>query len=125
MNPYLEQPELWSAVHSRLIVAIADNLVDHLSEQYRVEVEILVRRSRQRPSGDLYAFGLRDQIPPVPIPLLPDELEPILELQKLLNYVYDRGRYHLAIDYTQPPQPELSESDRLWAEELLNFRSIE
>jgi len=39
MNPYLENSELWSAVHSRLIVAIADNLVDHLSEKYRVEIE--------------------------------------------------------------------------------------
>jgi hypothetical protein len=28
MNPYLEQPELWSAVHSQLDVAIADDL-DH------------------------------------------------------------------------------------------------
>lgn len=39
MNPYLENPELWSAVHNRLIVAIADDLVDRLSENYRVEIE--------------------------------------------------------------------------------------
>ncbi len=39
MNPYLENPEFWSAVHNRLIVAIADDLVDHLSEKYRVEIE--------------------------------------------------------------------------------------
>jgi hypothetical protein len=39
MDPYLKNPELWSAVHSRLIVAIADELVEHLSEKYRVEVE--------------------------------------------------------------------------------------
>ena len=39
MNPYLENPELWSAVHNRLIVAIADDLVDRLSEKYRVEIE--------------------------------------------------------------------------------------
>lgn len=245
MNPYLENPELWSAVHSRLIVAIADELVDHLSEKYRVEVEkrtyfssddegvlvgipdmavvtkrtqeetaagtqtllpqpekvivpiaaevteryleireaatgtvvtviellspknkrsgegrlayerkrnqvlasathlveidllrggkplpllrqpvsdyrILISRSHQRPTGDLYAFGLRQPIPAIPIPLLPHELEPILELQKLLNYVYQRGRYYLVIDYTAPPQPPLSEGDRQWATTLLN-----
>ena len=39
MNPYLEHPELWSEVHSRLIVAIADDLADHLSNQYRVAIE--------------------------------------------------------------------------------------
>lgn len=39
MNPYLENPELWSEVHSRLIVAIADDLTEHLSEKYRVAIE--------------------------------------------------------------------------------------
>ena len=39
MNPYLEDPQLWSAVHNRLIVAIADDLVDYLNEKYRVEIE--------------------------------------------------------------------------------------
>ena len=39
MNPYRENPELWSAVHNRLIVAIADDLVDRLGENYRVEIE--------------------------------------------------------------------------------------
>ena len=39
MDPYLENSELWPAVHNRLIVAIADELVEHLSEKYRVEIE--------------------------------------------------------------------------------------
>jgi Protein of unknown function (DUF4058) len=245
MDPYLENSELWSAVHNRLIVAIADDLVDHLSEKYRVEIEkrtyfssddesllvgipdvavvtgkvtesasgtatialpvqpqkvtvpiaeevneryleirevatgtvvtaievlspknkrtgegrlayerkrnqvlasathlieidllrggkpfpivaeylgdyrILVCRGDRRPVADLYAFSLKQPIPSVPIPLLPGEEEPILELQKLLNYVYQRGRYHLALDYSQPPQPPLSEENVQWAKTLL------
>ncbi|WP_226587182.1 DUF4058 family protein [Microseira wollei] len=245
MNPYLENPELWSAVHNRLIVAIADDLVDRLSEKYRFEIEkrtyfssdtesvlvgisdvavltgrtaeptssivtlslsvqpqkvtvpiaeeaneryleirevatgivvttiellspknkrsgegriayerkrnqvltttthlveidllgggkpfpiksenlgdyrILICRGEspsetlreRRPTGELYAFSLRQPIPPVPIPLSVGEVEPILDLQPLLNRVYEKGRYHLAIDYTQPPQPPLSEAD--------------
>jgi Protein of unknown function (DUF4058) len=240
MDPYLENPAFWSAVHNRLIVAIADDLVEQLSEQYRVEIEkrtyfssdddsvlvgipdvavltsrtpeaasrtatiallsqpqkvtvpiseeiheryleirevatgrvvtviellspknkragegqatyarkrnqvlastthlieidllqqgqpfpiqadnlgdyrILICRSNQRPVADLYTFTLRQSIPLLPIPLLPDEVEPILDLQKLLNYVYQRGRYYLAIDYTHPPQPPLSEADAQW-----------
>jgi hypothetical protein len=39
MNPYLEAPNLWAEVHSRLIVAIADQLDELLSRQYRVAVE--------------------------------------------------------------------------------------
>jgi Protein of unknown function (DUF4058) len=246
MNPYLENSELWSSVHNRLIVAIADDLVDHLSEKYRVEIEkrtyfssddesllvgipdvavatgraasgtasgtakialsaqpqkvtmpiaeevneryleirevatgivvttiellspknkrtgegrlayerkrnqvlasathlieidllrggkpfpmmgeylgdyrILVCRSDQRPVADLYAFSLRQIIPSVSIPVLSGDEEPVLELQKLLNYVYERGRYHLAIDYTHPPQPPLSREDVEWAGTLI------
>lgn len=245
MDPYLEHPSLWSAVHNRLIVAIADDLVDHLSEKYRIEIEkrtyfssddesllvgipdvavitgrttesaggtatvtqveqpqkvtvpmteevneryleireaatgtvvtviellspknkrpgegrlayerkrnqvlasathlieidllrggqpfpilgeplgdyrILICRANQRPIADLYSFNLRQPIPSVPVPLLPGEAEPLLDLQKLLNYVYERGRYHLAIDYSQPPQPPLSTEDTQWAKTLL------
>jgi hypothetical protein len=246
MNPYLENSELWSAVHNRLIVAIADDLVDFLSEKYRVEIEkrtyfsseedsllvgipdvvvvadktaqpsssnatrlllvqpekvtvplaeevneryleirevgtgtvvtviellspknkrsgegriayerkrnqvlastthlveidllrggkpfpiksenlgdyrILICRGDRRPNADLYAFNLRQPIPPVPIPLMPHEIEPILNLQPLLDRIYDKGRYHLAIDYAQPPQPPLSDKDTQWAKTLLS-----
>lgn len=39
MDPFLEAPELWSEMHSRLIVAIADNLSEQLSDNYRVAIE--------------------------------------------------------------------------------------
>ena len=39
MNPYLEQPELWSECHRLMIVAIADALDDVLSRAYRVAIE--------------------------------------------------------------------------------------
>ncbi|MBW4591124.1 DUF4058 family protein [Aetokthonos hydrillicola] len=39
MNPYLENPELWSEVHSRLIVAIADAIAPHIRPKYRVAIE--------------------------------------------------------------------------------------
>ncbi len=39
MNPYLENPELWAEVHSRLIVAIADALAPHVRPKYRVAIE--------------------------------------------------------------------------------------
>lgn len=238
IDPYLENSEFWSAVHNRLIVAIADDLVENLSEKYRVEIEkrtyfssddesvlvgisdvavvtgrneaiksatstltlpvqpekvtvpvaeevneryleirevatgvvvttveilspknkrsgegrtayerkrnqvlasathlveidllrggkpfpiigkqlgnyrILICRGNQRPTGDLYAFSVRQPIPPVPIPLMPGEVEPILDLQKLLNRVYERGRYHLAINYRQSPQPSFFEAEQ-------------
>lgn len=244
MDPYLENPELWSAVHSRLIVAIADELVEHLSEKYRVEVEkrvyftgdgdsllvgipdvavataraesrtpstltlpvpqpekvsiplaeevteryleirevatgtvvtviellspknkrpgegqmaylrkrnrvlasashlieidllrggtpppmsgerssdyrILVAQAGCRPTADLYRFSLRQPIPPIPVPLMQEEAQPILALQPLLAWVYEKGRYHLAIDYGQPAVPPLTKDDYTWLMERL------
>jgi hypothetical protein len=247
MDPYLENSELWSAVHSRLIVAIADDLVEHLSSQYRVEIEkrtylssddegllvgipdvavlakrapeaadaiatlplplpvqpeqvtvpqaeevteryleirevatgrvvtvielispknkragegrmaylrkrnqvlastshlveidllrggqplpmsgttasdyrILICRSDRRPRADLYGFNLPQPIPPVPIPLMPGDEEPALALQPLLDRVYEKGRYHLAIDYRQPPVPPLSKESLAWVAEKI------
>lgn len=245
MDPYLENPDLWSEVHSRLIVAIADDLTENLSEKYRVAIEkrtyfsgddsllvgipdvsvvakrrdgemptggtatlplsepitvtvpmveevqeryleirevktgavitaiellspknkrkgegrqayerkrnqvlaslthlveidllrggqplpikgdiqsdyrILVSRSDRRPSAQLYAFNLRQRIPPFSIPLTPADEEPMLDLQAILGLVYDRGRYYLAIDYTQPIQPPLPEEAATWAAGLL------
>ena len=39
MNPYLEHPQLWSEVHNRLIVNLADILGPQLRPKYRVAVE--------------------------------------------------------------------------------------
>jgi hypothetical protein len=39
MNPYLENPELWPEVYSRLIVAIADALNPQLMPKYRAAID--------------------------------------------------------------------------------------
>ena len=39
MNPYLENPELWTEVHHRLITAIANAIELNLSLDYRVAIE--------------------------------------------------------------------------------------
>jgi hypothetical protein len=39
MDPYLESPSLWSELHNRMIVAIADDLSPKLRPYYRVAIE--------------------------------------------------------------------------------------
>lgn len=39
MDPYLERPSLWPNVHTSLIIAIRDDLVPRLPEQYYISVE--------------------------------------------------------------------------------------
>ena len=84
------------------------------------DYRILISRSHDRPSADLYAFSVRDRIPAIPIPLRLNEGEPNLDLQTILHQIYQRGRYDLAIDYAQLPQPALSEADQEWARGIIN-----
>lgn len=83
------------------------------------DYRIVISRSDRRPSAQLYAFSVRQEIPSFPVPLKTGEEEPLLDLQAILRKVYERGRYHLAINYTQPAQPPLTQKDADWANELL------
>jgi hypothetical protein len=79
----------------------------------------LISRSDRRPSAQLYAFSVRQEIPSFPVPLKVGEEEPTLNLQTILEKVYERGRYYLAIDYTKPAQPPRAAEDRDWANILI------
>jgi len=81
---------------------------------------ILISRSPQRPQAQLYGFGLRQPIPPFPVPLQPGEIEPCLDLQPLLHRVYDRARFELAIDYRSPLKPTVSAEDWEWLQSFLD-----
>jgi hypothetical protein len=69
-----------------------------------------------------YSFGLQDPIPAFPVPLNRGELEPVVDLQKLLNEVYERARFDLAIDYSQPVKPALPREEEAWVAEILGRR---
>jgi len=80
---------------------------------------ILISRANQKPLADLYLFNLPNMIPQFPLPLRPGDAEPIVDLQALLNGVYDRAAYDFRIDYTTEPVPALSEPDAIWADAWL------
>src|SRR5207248_1113284 len=72
---------------------------------------IIVSQGSKRPRATLYVFGVRQPIPAIPIPLLPGEDEPSLDLNGVLHALYGRARFDLRVDYAQPPVPPLSETD--------------
>ncbi len=81
---------------------------------------IVVSRSEQRPQADLYGFNLWDPIPVVPLPLKPEEPEPMVDLQAITQGVCERAGYDERLDYRQPvPPPALSEADQQWLDALL------
>lgn len=84
------------------------------------DYRILISRGDRRPSGSLYAFNVRDAIPNFLLPLKDGDVEPLVNLESILNGVYDRAGFDLRIDYGQPAQPPLSESDQRWVDEYVS-----
>jgi Protein of unknown function (DUF4058) len=84
------------------------------------DYRIMVSRAAQRPKADLYGFNLSESIPSFPLPLKPDDVEPIVDLQAIIMGVYERAGYGDRIDYRQPvPAPSLSPSQQQWVDSLL------
>ena len=91
-------------------------VVEDISQSH---YRILVSRSGDRPTADLYLFNLPDSIPPFSLPLQSDDQEPTVNLQVMLKDVYDRSGYDYFIDYQVAPLPPLTEADLSWIENLL------
>jgi hypothetical protein len=83
------------------------------------DYRILVCRARRSKDAVLYAFPYTSPIPPIPIPLLPGDPEPMLDLNGILHALIDRASYDLVIDYAQPPDPPLRPADEAWAAKIV------
>ena len=85
-----------------------------------MDYRIVVSRSSSRPAADLYGFSVREAIPDFPLPLKPDDVELRVDLQAIVDRVYDFGSYEMRIDYRRPvPPPALSKANQQWVDELL------
>ena len=59
---------------------------------------VLVSRRERRPSADFWSIGLRDRLPSIPVPLRPGQPDATLDLQAVLDRVYDEGGFAYLID---------------------------
>jgi hypothetical protein len=70
---------------------------------------------------------LRERLPVVNVPLLPEYEDLSLDLQAALDRAYEEGGFERSLNYTQPPpMPSLSPEDTHWLDALLHekgFRS--
>ncbi len=112
----------------RLIFSSRTNLVEidlmragkpmPVSKYIISDYRILVMRGTGRRLGRLFPFSVRKPIPSFSLPLLPGDAEPMVDLNSILHALYERARFDLRLDYTQPPVPPLNEADAAWADEL-------
>ncbi len=79
---------------------------------------VVVSRAERRPKAGVWPIRLRDRLPIVPVPLRQGDPDARLDLQEVLNRVYDAAGYHYYV-YTDDPVPRLSPEDAAWARQFL------
>ena len=78
-----------------------------------------VNRASRRDVFECYFRTLREPLPAVAVPLLPEDGDATLDIQEAFNRAYDQGRYASWLDYRNPPLPPLRADDKEWAQALL------
>ncbi len=69
---------------------------------------------------EIWPVELPTPLPVVPVPLQEPDLDVPLDLQAVLNAIYDEAAYDLSLDYDQsPPPPVFSEEDADWLQTQL------
>lgn len=86
---------------------------------YRINV---VRASRYD-SVEVYRVSLRRNLPTIKIPLRINDQDVKLDLQAIIELVYENGGYD-DIDYRSDPDPPLQGDDAAWADELLRSKKL-
>ncbi len=71
-----------------------------------------------------WAFTMRELMPVIRIPLLADVPDVLLDLNPILEQLYQGGRYDKRIDYKREPVPALSSEDAVWADGLLRAKGL-
>jgi hypothetical protein len=73
-----------------------------------------VARAGRRPECQVYAWGVRQPLPAIPVPLANGDPDVWVDLAAVFNTTFDRGRYARSLDYgARVPHP-LSPADRDW-----------
>lgn len=85
----------------------------------RTTYQVCVHRASVPDRFEVYRVPLQAPLPTVRIPLREKDQDIHLKLQELVDLAYRKGRYHLTIDYKQPPDPPLEGADAKWAKALL------
>ena len=85
----------------------------------RSDYRILISRGATRPKAKLVTFNVRQPIPLFPIPLLPEDGEPDLDLGAVFHALYDRARFDLRLNHAKPAVPPLKKEVVDWARSIV------
>lgn len=68
---------------------------------------------------DIWAFGIKDRLPVLSVPVLTEDAPAQLDLNQALRLCFERGMYDLDIDYhSPPPPPSFTAEEMNWMQQL-------
>jgi hypothetical protein len=85
---------------------------------------VYVGRSETRPDTDVWPVLLDRPLPSVPVPLLAEDPDVMLDLQLAFTTVCDLSDYDLEIDYTKPADVPLSPKEADWSDSHLRAAGL-
>jgi hypothetical protein len=96
--------------------------VPEYAARTKAEYDYLVCVNRARDPRDVYELyprRLRERLPRVRIPLADADPDVALDVQAVLEHVYEAGSYADRLDYDRPCSPSLREDDQAWADQRI------
>ncbi len=122
LQPYIEKRE---QLHQSGVHLLEIDLIRRgqrpFTHPYLPQAHYLVTLMRAgQGRTDVWAFNVQDSLPVVPVPLKAPDEDAVLDLGEALALIYERGLYHLSIDYREaPPPPAFSAEAQEWMREKL------
>jgi hypothetical protein len=89
-----------------------------LDDRPECSYSVLVSRVEEWPRAGLWPLSLRDRLPVIPIPLRRLDGDVRLDLQEVVDRVYDASGYEDYI-YENSPEPPLTAEDAAWARQFV------
>lgn len=94
-----------------------------LSALHERQFVCCVTRAVRPIKHELYGTLLTKRLPRIRLPMLADERDLVLDVQALVNRVYDRC-FDGHIDYQLDPQVPLTDEDRQWMDHMLRSEKL-
>ncbi len=83
---------------------------------------LLVAQAKTAQLCRVWPAHFRRRLPPLPVPLAKPDPDVPLDLQPMIDAIYQRSRYERSIDHSKPLNPPLDAADARWLKQQLPVR---
>ncbi len=83
---------------------------------------LLVARAKKSHACKVWPAHFQQPLPPIAVPLRKPDADITLNLQPMIDGIYERARYSRSIDYRKPLSPPLSAEDAAWLQQQIQSR---